>query len=341
MPKKKTINEVKKAFEQNGYELLETEYKNSHTPMHFKCPKHPNEETKVCYSSLMSGTRCRFCSNTKKGSHKKLNNEYVEKRFKQRGYTLLEEYKNSRTKIKYRCLKHPDKLLSIRYNDFQSGHGCPYCSGKLSKLTIEFVREEFKKRNYKLLETEYRNVDTKMRYECPFHPDEEIRIRYHDFQNGAGCPFCATERRSEIIRGENHYNWKGGITELKDFLRKHISEWKQDSLKIYGYKCFVTQGKQALEIHHVTPFYKIRDLVLEELNMPVFKNVSDYSEEQLNLIIEKLKEHHDEIGGVPLESDVHRLFHKIYGVYDTTIEQLHEFKYRYLSGEFTQENTLW
>ena len=42
MPRKKTYEEVNKAFEDRGYILLEKEYIDAHTKMKYICKKHPN-----------------------------------------------------------------------------------------------------------------------------------------------------------------------------------------------------------------------------------------------------------------------------------------------------------
>lgn len=47
-----------------------------------------------------------------------------------------------------------------------------------------------KKEGYELLENEYKNNSTRMRYQCPDHPDKELYIRFSDFKNGQRCPYC-------------------------------------------------------------------------------------------------------------------------------------------------------
>lgn len=56
---KLSFQEVKKRFNNAGYVLLETKYKNNNTKMRFLCKKHG--EQKISVAVLTSGTRCRQC----------------------------------------------------------------------------------------------------------------------------------------------------------------------------------------------------------------------------------------------------------------------------------------
>jgi len=56
------------------------------------------------------------------------------------------------------------------------------------RLTIDFIRAEFLKRNFVLLTKEYQNSKQKLRYKCyngHFHS-----IRWDHFKAGHGCPYC-------------------------------------------------------------------------------------------------------------------------------------------------------
>lgn len=59
------------------------------------------------------------------------------------------------------------------------------------KLTLEIVRTKFLERGYELLESEYINANTKMKYQCPKHPGKETAITYGKLSQGRGCPYCA------------------------------------------------------------------------------------------------------------------------------------------------------
>ena len=72
---------------------------------------------------------------------KKLTFEFVYNFFKEQKCELLEtEYKNSKTKMKYKC-KCGNKS-EINFNSFQNGTRCMKCSGN-EKLTYNFVKNYF------------------------------------------------------------------------------------------------------------------------------------------------------------------------------------------------------
>ena len=58
------------------------------------------------------------------------------------------------------------------------------------KLTIEFIKQEFGKRNYKLIDTVYKNSRTKLNYICP--NGHKHSIKWDHFRDGHGCPYCAS-----------------------------------------------------------------------------------------------------------------------------------------------------
>ena len=68
----------------------------------------------------------------------------------------------------------------------------------LKKLTYEFVRLKFKERGYELLETEYINNKTPMRYLCPIHGEQSIL--YNNLISGQGCQKCGHSNGAEKHR---------------------------------------------------------------------------------------------------------------------------------------------
>ena len=156
--KKKTIEEVRKEFEKQGYTLLSNKYKNSYTKLKVVCSEKHSIE--IRYNNFKQHQRCAICMRKKKKTI-----EEVKKEFKKRGYTLLStEYKNAHKKLKILC---PNKkhIIKIVYNNFQQGHGCKKCADENIKennsplwnggtsfepYTIEFtksLKKEIKKRD--------------------------------------------------------------------------------------------------------------------------------------------------------------------------------------------------
>ena len=131
---------------------------------------------------------------------KKYSYDFIKKEFAKRNYELLEnKYINANTPMKYKCPKHPDKDTKISYNSLMKGSGCPYCAGH-GKSTVEEIKKEFSKRGYELLENEYKNVATPMKYRCPKHPDKDTKISYSNLKNDCGCPYCSDILNSKLSK---------------------------------------------------------------------------------------------------------------------------------------------
>jgi hypothetical protein len=129
----------------------------------------------------------------------------------------------------------------------------------------------------------------------------------------------------ESISGENSHYWQGGITELYQHLRNKIEPWTVDTFIKYNRKCLIT-NKTAEVIHHLINFSDIVKESLKELDLPIYKNVSDYSEQEINNIDKLvLYKHYLYNCGIPLRKDIHNVFHTTYGYKNNSIEQFIEF----------------
>lgn len=145
------------------------------------------------------------------------------------------------------------------------------------------------------------------------------------------CKKCS----DEAIAGENHYLWKGGVSPVQSHLRGDLSEWKKRSLKAYSKKCFITESKSNLVVHHIHPFAQIVDEVLQTLGLEYRQSIGDYSlKEQHEMVALNIHLHEKYAPGIPLREDVHNLFHDLYGKKNNTMSQLLEFKENYLGGAY-------
>ena len=117
---------------------------------------------------------------------KKLTYEYVKGKFEEEGYKLLsDEYIGAHSKLDYIC---PEKHKHyITWASWQQGHKCPYCTDK-AKHTIEFIRSEFEKEGYILLDKMYKNNKQKLNYICPER--HKHSIRWDLWQQRRRCPYC-------------------------------------------------------------------------------------------------------------------------------------------------------
>ena len=81
---------------------------------------------------------------------------------------------------------------------------------------------------------------------------------------------CMAKWMSENCRGENHWNWKGGITEIasRNVLYPGYKEWRKEVFKRDGYKCVKCGCNKSgeLEAHHIKPRSEFKELILDISN---------------------------------------------------------------------------
>lgn len=216
MPTKRTYEFVKSAFSENGYELISREYINNKQRLEYICPKHPNETQTTRLNDLLSGHGCKSCGRERiaqnlknMAKEQRLSYEDVQQEFIKRGYELLSrEYTRASESLEYRCPAHPNEKLTVRISDLKRGSGCRYCAIDKMKVPFEDVKYLFEINGYNLLDTEYRNSNTPLRFECPRHPEEETTITYASLIEGHQCLLCSIEDS----RGENSVHYKHEIS---------------------------------------------------------------------------------------------------------------------------------
>jgi very-short-patch-repair endonuclease len=152
-----TYEHVKNFFKEQNCELLSTEYDNAHYVMKYKCIC--GNISQISYNNLKKGRRCSDC----KGGVR-LNFEDVKVYFQEQGCELLStEYINSQTLMKYKC--NCGNISETSYAPFKKGHRCSRCGGN-EKSSYEYVKKYFQEQECELLEVEYINSHTPMKYKC-------------------------------------------------------------------------------------------------------------------------------------------------------------------------------
>lgn len=268
---------------------------------------------------------------------RRLTVETVRERFSERGYELLEDhYKNNSQLLRFKCSTHPEEETRISLNRLTAGQGCRFCGyekmGSNRSLTDAFVRETFTSKGYELLDR-YSNSSTRLRYICSKHPDSERLITYSDLQQGYGCALCGRERVALAISGSNSHFWKGGVTELNNFLRQLLAPWKLRSLRAYDYRCAVSIiNHKDIEIHHPKAFHLLRDGTLAELNLPTKELIGEYSEEELQEVSSVFIKKHSDLVGIPLRRSIHERLHQEFGD-NPTMRDFMTFKDNYTKSQ--------
>lgn len=266
----------------------------------------------------------------------------IQREFKEKNCTLItteDEYKNQLSILKYICKEHNSIIQETYWATFkQSKYGCPLCShnrGIYNKYDIEYAKTVFNDCNAILLDSEYKDVKTHMKFICRKHPNTVQTTTLDNLiQKGNGCKFC----RYEKISGENNNNWQGGISIVADYLRSQITHWKIDSMKIHNYKCVLTgieSNGSNLDVHHLYGF----DMIIQELfyitNIKQKQFIKDYTKEELNILCKNCLDLHYKYGyGIVIHKLLHKIFHQSYKFGNNTPEQFKEFKQKYYNFEF-------
>lgn len=157
-------------------------------------------------------------------------------------------------------------------------------------------------------------------------PDEEIAVVLNKTHKGLKA------KRLSLglfrIKEESSYN------SLSEYVRRNNLEWKEKSMKNCKYKCVLT-GRRFDDIHHIYGLNLILNEVLDILNIDVKPTMDDYTEEELDSILDMFRLKQSEYPlGVCLCKEVHMLFHNKYGYGNNTEEQWEEFVNDFKLGKY-------
>ena len=220
--KKYTTAEVKKYFADNGCELLEEEYVNSHTRMKYRC-KCGNESV-VNWNNFHQGKRCKKCATEKVIQSKKLSFDYVKNYFEEHGCELLErDYMNTNTLLRYRCSCGEESLKTFR--DFQKHTRCAKCfrnnMSERFRFNFNYVKKYFEEQGCELLEDSYTNARVPIKYRCVC--GKESKICFYSFKAGNRCKECGNKKSADKQTGRfrDGTELTHGLDYAMNFFAKH------------------------------------------------------------------------------------------------------------------------
>jgi hypothetical protein len=128
-------------------------------------------------------------------NNQKFTQEFVFQYYKDKGCTLLDEYKNSTTKMNYIC-----KCGNLRCTTFgkfkQQKHGCKICAG-MDMYTQQEVEDIFKEHNCKLISV-YTGANDNLIYICECGSESTTTLS--NFKKGKRCVACGLNKLSEQFK---------------------------------------------------------------------------------------------------------------------------------------------
>lgn len=328
MSKKLEYNYVKDYIE-NEYEnkLLSKEYINGNTPLIIQC-KCGNIYKRTFHKFASGQIKCPKCSIEKRSKSRSLSLENVKKIISSAGCEYISgEYRNLYSKLIIRC--KCGNTFKKDLSHFQRGQTqCPKCGlRKLSEFKTKYSRNDaidiLNKRGYCLI-GDYINANANCKCICPNGHIVNIKLSYF-ILNHSGCKKCANNG----LMGANHWNYKGGESEVLDFFRKHIVDWKKSVMKNYNYSCYLTGSKKDLVIHHIKSFNTIVSECCKKLKLPLHNKINEYTKNDFDILTNLVLSSHKTEYGVVLQRKVHNKFHSLYGKGNNTLEQLNDFIQRY------------
>jgi hypothetical protein len=118
--KRLTYEFVKEQFENEGWALLTTEYKNNDQKLDCICSR--GHKHSISWHNWNNGWRCPYCY-----GNVKFTMEFIRSEFEKEGYELLsQKYTNNWAKLKYRCPEGHEH--SVTWNNWDNrGARCPTC----------------------------------------------------------------------------------------------------------------------------------------------------------------------------------------------------------------------
>ncbi len=236
--------------------MLDDTYINSETPMNYICTC--GNKSKMSYKNAKKGRNCAECGLKNQASKKvKFTIAFIRKYFEDNGCTLLsEEYTNSRRspqKLRYICkCGHTSEIQW--FQAYHSGTNCSNCRTLRSiesrlKYTVDEISEMFAAQGKELLEEEFKNSLTPMKYVCKC--GRISRITLNNFLKGKDCVKCGAEKISETRKDPS-------ITDEERVLRRSLREDKRWRVAVYlrdDYTCQCCRTRGAkLNAHHIFNF---------------------------------------------------------------------------------------
>lgn len=313
IPKRKTIEEVRKIFSDNGCELLSNEYINKAQKLKYVAICGHEHEARLDNFISHHQILCADCGHKKGFEKLKFQIEDVQGMFAERGCVLLSgEYINSKTPLKYiaKCGHEWKVTLDVFLRGLNTV--CTPCakhnSGIKRMMPYKDVCELFSKYGCEIIsgESEYKGIKSTVIYLCKCGNVSQTQPD-HFLHGHTKCYKCSKKRGEE---NPNYKKDKPQYMRIKKRVYKEYVDWRLGVFIRDDKKCVCCGSKISINAHHLY-------------------NYSDYPELR-----------HNTDNGVTMCKECHDLFHKIYTRFNNTPEQFEEFKITHKASNERQGATL-
>lgn len=236
------IERARELFASRGCELLETEYINDATHMRYIASCGHEHSITLANFRNGKGDYCRACRYANNGLKRCLGEDFIRTEFESAGFKVLNSGFRKNTDL-IRYIAYCGHENTIDYAHFTQGVGrvCSACSHSIL-YKYDYVKEQFEAEDCELLETEYINCKTPMRYiaQC----GHESFVTFDVFLNAP----AATKRCPRCHKKTYHDN-------PSDRNRTAAKNWRKAVYEKGGYNCVAcgTHGG-LLNAHHLDAY---------------------------------------------------------------------------------------
>ena len=259
-----SIEHCHKIAKEKSGKCLSKIYKNNSSKLEWECSLGHRWEAPL--KSIKKGHWCSACTRTKKLSIEEMQKIAESKN----GKCLSEDYINTKTKLKWKCEK--GHIWESTPGNVKHGYWCLKCSGR-EKLTIEEMQEIAKERGGKCLSNVYKNMRTKLKWECgKGHIWESTP---GNIKRGSWCPKCSDYLylNEEICRVtfeqlfNNNFvkykpkwlvNSRGNKMELDGYCKPLNIAFEYNGRQHYDKESFFSQGRNSLAYRKEDDLKKIK-----------------------------------------------------------------------------------
>lgn len=195
----------------------------------------------INFNNFQSGKRC-GCGRI---GIKRLSADEIKIEVEARGHQFIsEEFIDGVHVVSCICKcgnKRQCELRTLRVSN------CAECRNRKATLDYEQIKQYFSSQGCELLEKEYKNARTKLRYKCVC--GNESYIVYDSFKRGNRCKNCGVKKISDKVSGDKHPNWNPDRVQaaynvkfrklccslVKNVLKQFASSKTDKTFKLLGY----------------------------------------------------------------------------------------------------------